>query len=219
MKQVVAWMLTVFALASLAIGNLPPGPKGTIKGTIKGRVLDEHGKALAGAKVTALPTGAGAFVGYMLRFVLSDRAGEFAIDKLPFGTYVVYAGKKQAGYPGTWYHAMYAAHAPPRADLTPSRPVATVTVILGPKAGMVFGDVRDARSGKPIASATFRLALHDSPSDWLQTGLATPYTLALPSRRALELRVWAPGYQPREFYTHCLPGREDSPEREARPLC
>ena len=107
---------------------------------IEGRVIDEHGKPIAGAHVTTagvwmLPSGGSP--------VTSDAKGAFTIPALPAGSHVLQANDGE--------------HAPGRsAPVTVAeRPVSGVEIVMR-DGGVVTGTVVDD-TGKPAAYATVRI--------------------------------------------------------------
>jgi hypothetical protein len=194
------------ALAVLALTLSPQRPgAGPATGRVTGVVENAQGRPLAGASVTARPAW-GVMVGYLLRFVRTDRNGRFSVDGLRYGRYQIYAGKPAGGYPGTWDWTAYSLAPVPRVTLSLRAPVARVRVIIGPRAGEVAGRIVDP-TGVPLPSARFHLALASDPANWIETSLSSPFRVAVPSRRPIILTVTRPGYLPWRTCITLPPGR------------
>jgi len=86
--------------ASLAFGQTSNGT-----GSIKGRVLDDTGRLVQGAKIYAKLRGA-LFVMGAIGYVESKQDGSFLIDHLDYGSYDLYGMKEEDGFPNTsfWFY-------------------------------------------------------------------------------------------------------------------
>jgi hypothetical protein len=131
------------------------------QGTITGTVVDETGRPLAGAKVHIAEK---RFVAHrVIRFYEADSGGRFRIADVPWGTYVIMAGKDSAGYADTTF-AFYSGEAVPTVTLAPEFSSADVILRLGPRAGVLdLSSVTDAITGKNISLASVTLRRAESP--------------------------------------------------------
>lgn len=162
-------------------------------GVITGRITDEKGMAVAAAKVSVLPLN-GRPEGSGIRYVDTDAQGRFAIDRLTWGKYSVFAMKEDAGYPDM-EPSFYSANTQiPVATITPAAPIARVSIRLGPRAAILEGSVSDALTGAPI-NAFFRLMRTSHKQDLLLTSLPSTYRVLLPPDTSISLSVTATGYK------------------------
>ena len=176
---------------SICLGFLPLAAAQE-KGLIRGMVVDEEGVPVSGAKVHAEPTVRRAGSLFM-RFVETDAAGRYVIDRLDWGTYRVFAMKEESGYPNM-YWSLYSKDALPTATVGPSTPVADFKIQMGPKAGILSGSVTNALTGSPV-NAGFKLIGVASPNQWISTSVPPDYGVLLPADTDILLEVSAPGYQ------------------------
>jgi hypothetical protein len=117
------------------------------KGLIDGTVVNEEGKAVKGATVTGFPTDRG--ISGKVPHAYTVETGHFAIRDLWWGEYAVSGMKEDEDYPDV-SGAFYSDQIQPRIRLTAEHPTATVTIRLGPKAGVLVGTVTDAVTGAPL---------------------------------------------------------------------
>lgn len=162
-------------------------------GKIVGTVLDEKGVALVGAKVNVLPLD-GRPQGSGVRYVETDVEGRFNLDRLPWGKYSVFAMKQEAGYPDMEPSFYSASMKIAVAIITPTAPVATVSIRLGPRAAIITGSVSDSRTGAPV-NAFLKLARTDNAQDWLSTSVPSTYRVLVPAVTDVAFSVTAPGYE------------------------
>jgi hypothetical protein len=164
------------------------------EGTIRGTVLDEKGNALAGARVHLERTDINV-VHSSPRFVETDSRGGFVIQRVPWGSYEVLAGKEEAGYPDTLGN-FYRNGPPPTAVLTRLTASAEVTIQLGPKAATLkLASVTDATTGKDLSvTGVITVGRANTPHSSLQTS-TTQQTLLVPSLTPVSVRIAVPGYK------------------------
>lgn len=164
------------------------------RGQITGVVVDEVGRPLAKAMVHI--TEQKGFVGHRpVQAYETDEQGHFAINRVPWGSYLVLAGKEDAGYPDTKL-AFYSNLEVPTVTLSPMFPKADVRVQLGPKAGVLeLSPVTDAVTGKKIESPSITLRRSQNPDLFITTSAAGARIL-VPSETDILLEVSAPGYKP-----------------------
>jgi hypothetical protein len=163
------------------------------QGTITGTVLDEVGMPLAKAEVHVAPKGP--FAGHrIVQFHETDSSGHFLIEHVPWGTYVLMAGKEDVGYPDTKM-AFYSNLAVPTVSLTPDTPTLDVDLKLGPKAGILdLGVVTDKSTGKEVRSAA--ITLRRAGGDFSMTASTTEGRILVPSSTEVIIGISAPGYKP-----------------------
>jgi Carboxypeptidase regulatory-like domain len=164
-------------------------------GIIRGIVLDATGQPVEGARVKASFTGG--FSG-IVPSAQTDKSGHFVIRRLVWGGWYVTASKEQAGYPDE-SNAFYGGFTPAAVtvDLSIDMPEQSVTVLLGRKAGSIFGTIADAETGKLIEPCA-RLQRKNVPSTyWSGYGLLkSKFHLLVPADTDITLMVWAQGYKP-----------------------
>jgi hypothetical protein len=161
-------------------------------GTVTGVVVDDRGKPVTQAEVHIAEKKP--FVGHRLvEMHDTDDQGRFMIKDVPFGTYVVMAGKEEAGYPDSRL-AFYSNLSVPTITLSPPSPTGSVTVALGPKAGVLEVSTADAANGKKIESASVTLRRVANPNFFITTS-ASKQRIPVPSKVDISLEVSAPGYE------------------------
>ena len=163
-------------------------------GRIRGTVVDQTGNTVAGASLYAQPEGP---MGMALPRCTTDESGSCTIVKLALGTYFVYAGKPEAGYPELAYSFFQPRGTKPmEAILSEDHPSDDVIVHLGAKAGILKGSVGDAVSGKPLnAMVEFRWL--SDPNNFLSgSGLTNAeFRVLVPSDTRLKMVVSLDGYR------------------------
>jgi len=162
------------------------------KGAIRGIILDEKGVPVADAKVNAAPVD-GRLPPKVVRYVLTDSEGRFAIEGLDWGRYGVFAMKEDSAYPDM-SASLYSNDVFPTAVLAPENATANVQIHIGPKAGLLIGSLRNASTGAPIP-ATLRLSRAAAPGKWIATSLPPDFRVLIPSSTDVQVEVWAPGFQ------------------------
>jgi hypothetical protein len=180
-KSPVALLLALF-LTPLAYGQ----------GLIQGTVRDENGKPLAGANVHIQSTHRH-FGRTVLEFHTTDRDGKFTIESVPWGTYSVLAGKEESGYPDTKL-IIYATRGIPKVTVSPSSPIGTVVVLLGPKAALLrINSVRDRNTGAAIRAPAITVRLAAKPTVFL-TASTTLGRIFVPANTDVVVDISASGY-------------------------
>jgi hypothetical protein len=164
------------------------------QGTVKGVVVNEIGKPVTGAEVYVLEKKK--FVGHRpLQVYETDSIGQFLATNLPWGVYVVMAGKESEGYPDMKL-AFYSNLAVPTVTLSPEFPSANVNVQLGPKAGILeVTSLVSALNGKKIEDASITLRRVQNPDFFITTSTATGAQILVPSMTDIAIEVSAPGYR------------------------
>ncbi|HWY67419.1 MAG TPA: hypothetical protein VNX88_02080 [Terriglobales bacterium] len=183
--------MVVLLLSALTIAQSGvPSPQQKPVGEIMGTVVDERSEPVAGAKLhVALRIGA--VVAKAIQYFDSDDHGSFAVPVWDFGTYFVYVGKESAGYPDT---LSFYPERVPLVEVTGENPNPRVIVNLGPKAAVLSGTVRDAKTGRPLSSA-FNLHWVDQPKRFYSTSESPSFRLLVPPRQDITLDVTASGYE------------------------
>jgi len=132
---------------------------------------------------------------YARQLYRTDDAGNFAIGRVPWGTYRVNTGKEESGYPDS-DSDFYSNNEVPTVTISPEHPDAKVTLRLLPKAGVIeVSAVRDARTGKPIAAGVM-LRRAANPDLYLST---SRLRVLVPARIDVSVEVTAGGYEPRQL--------------------
>jgi len=181
----------VFAIIAVVVVSWGAVLASQESGSIRGTVLDEHGKAVSGAQVTARQTDVDES-GEHSAITAAD--GRFEISKLPWGKYKVGAQKEEAGYPdmNQPFYSDQAEHAP--ISLSPSTPNSDLKLTLKGGTAVLTGIVTDAVSNDPIR-ATFLLRRADHPENMLTVDVQSAYKILVPSNADIKLEVSAPGYK------------------------
>lgn len=176
---------------------------------IEGTVIYEDGRPANRAIVSALPTDRG--MGAKVPSGATDDLGHFHIKHLWLGQFAVTAKKEDEGYPDTG-SGFYSDGKADRTTLTSPLQSATVTVLLGPKAGILVGTITDSVNGAPLSPCVdFRRA--SNPNNFLSgTGLVNAkYRVLVPSDQDVMMKIWYEGHLPWYY-----PG--ESNKSEAKPL-
>jgi hypothetical protein len=167
---------------------------GADNGLIEGTVSYENGSPVNGAIVYA------SLMSRPIKGIIphstTDDTGHFAIHHLSLGKYAVDAEKLGEDYPNMSMQ-FYSDGKFETVTLTSRRLAATVSIRLGPKAGVLVGTVSDAVTGAPLnPCAEFRRA--KGPDNYLSgTGLVkAKYRVLVPSNTDVLLKVWHEGYKP-----------------------
>jgi len=164
-------------------------------GRIDGTVLYEDGRPVDGATVYAYPADRG--MAGNVPSATTDEQGRFQIAHLWLGQFAIGAKKENEGYPDTGKPFYSDGRKLEYVTLTAKRPSATVTVLLGPKAGVLVGRVEDAVTKVPIDPCVdFHLV--SDPNNFLSgTGLVNAkYRVLVPPNQDLIMKIWHEGYLP-----------------------
>ncbi len=161
-------------------------------GAIRGSVADEKGIPIAGARVSVDPLN-GIPRSDLVREAESDKDGRFSITNLELGPYGVFAGKESSGYPDT-SSSFYGNNAFPTATLTPSAPVVDLVLQVGPRAGVLKGQITDAATNKPLDVA-FLLRRSANPNNWVSISKRGEYRVLVPPSTDVSFEVSAQGYK------------------------
>ena len=197
------WILLGVTCLGLLLSTVSGQGQG---GVITGQVVDNNGAPLPSAQVTASEIGNRP--GGIIPLAETDAKGHFELQHLKWATYRLYAAKPEAGYPNLRF-AFYTRNQPtaPTVTLTRGSPLATVTLLVGPKAGVIKGVITDAATGDPV-NATIRLERSDAPTLWYARSVQSEYRVLVPATVGISIEVTAEGYR------KWVPSREpDAPTR------
>lgn len=127
----------------------------------------------------------------------TDASGHFVIyiPRSWFGEFAVTAKKESEDYPDTSMQ-FYSDGKFETVTLTSPHPSATITIRLGPKAGVLLGTVTDALTGSPL-SPCVELRRAAEPNNFLSaSGLVKPkYRLLIPSETGVLIEISLDGYR------------------------
>jgi protocatechuate 3,4-dioxygenase beta subunit len=142
----------ILVLLPSAVAPQPHTP--TPAGVVRGAVVNEEARPVAGATVWAAPVDV--LTHKLQRTVLTDDAGRFTISSLEWGRYRVYAIKPADGYADTHW-AIHDNGRVPTVEISPTAPTADVQVAIGPKAALLAGTITDAATGQPVPDPVMRV--------------------------------------------------------------
>jgi hypothetical protein len=163
-------------------------------GLIEGTVYYEDGSPAIGATVYSHPMDRA--MAAIVPHAKTDEAGHFAILHLWLGKFAVGAEKVDEDYPNMTMQ-FYSDGKFETVVLSSARSVASVSIRLGPKAGILTGTVSDAVTGAPLNPCVeFRRA--KKPSNFLSgTGLVNArYRVLVPSNTGVLMKVWYGRHKP-----------------------
>jgi hypothetical protein len=199
-----SWVNTAFAERELRARL--PGLIYWDQGSIDGTVIDQRGSAVAGAAVIFGFTGPSQGVAPRCE---TDANGYFK-KPLRWGSYAVYAGKEEDGYPELWLNFFGGNPPVQTVTLKSGHADVTVTVHLGQKAGRVQGNVTDARTATPL-DANLELRWASDPGNWFPGSSSGHFSELIPGNTGVLWKVWLDGYKPWYY-----PGTTD--ERKATAI-
>jgi len=159
----IAALLLTPANRQVAPLNIPSG-----FGAIQGRVVNELGQPLAGAKVYIEPIDAKDAPVGKLRYVTTNDGGEFIVVEAAPGEDLVCASKEEALYPDTCAAALAVnLGALPRVRVHEGKLARGITVPLN-KGGKLTGTI-ESQSGQPLVNSRIRLSRSDNPRLFMST--------------------------------------------------
>jgi hypothetical protein len=185
--------LALIVLFLSAVGGIH-APSQVNRGSIGGIVVNKRGQFVEKATVYADVLGNRPYIGLIPQGE-TDETGHFAIQGLEWGQYAVSAKKEEEDYP-EMRQAFYSGGTMLTVMLRPPDANVTVTIRLGPKAGVLVGAVRDAVTGDPL-NPCVRLTRVSDPNLFIEgTGLVNHvYRLLIPSNTDVMMEVWLEGYK------------------------
>jgi len=152
----------------------------------------------------------------------TDQGGQFEIQHLPIGTFLVFATKEEDGY-----SRLSNQSTGQKVVLTPQEPSANITVKLAPKGGTIIGSARDSLAGKLVDLVHVAYIATDgqtSGGTGIGMGLGGEFRINLSTTSGYVIVITAPGYKP-WIYTdpangpssHLASGEQKSVEIELVP--
>ncbi len=154
---------------------------------ISGTVLDENSNPVASAKVRILRLDRG-------KVTWGDQTGEhgeFAIEGLAWGSYMLSAEKEGDGYPNGLAD-LYANGPRTTVALSPASPAVSVTIRIGPRAGILAATEIDAVTGKDVPSASITVRRYDNRNVYAL--MSKRPEVLLPALTKVLIEVHAEGY-------------------------
>ena len=185
---------SVFVLYAPQAGKPTPASAEEDKGVIQGAVIYEDGNPVNGATVHA-----SAMFGLAAGIIpnaKTDETGHFVIAHLLLGKYAVTGEKPDEDYPRMVNRFYNSEDKFDTVTLTSRNFTASVTIRLGPKAGVLVGSVADALTNAPInPCAEFRRAKEPN-NRVVGTGLVSAkYRVLIPSNTDVLIKVWYQGHK------------------------
>jgi len=170
------------------------GSNGDRQGRIEGIVLYESGIPVKGATVSALPLDR--VLAGIVPHADTDDFGRFQIGHLWLGKFAVTAKKEAEAYPDVGKGFYYDGKIAPT-TLSFSHLSTTMSIILGPKAGVLVGTVTDAVTAS-LLNPCIDFHRASNPNNFLSgTGLVNAhYRVLVPSNREVVMKIWKEGYLP-----------------------
>ena len=162
-------------------------------GAVEGRVINEKGLPVPGARVYIAPLGS-PDPGKLMH-TLSGEGGTFLFPNAIAGTNILMAGKEEEGYCNSLYAPFVAnPSALPRVVVTPGKDSRGIVITLRDCANL-SGRVVDFDTGEGISGAQIRLARVDDPFLDVRTSpdINGNFEFVLPDLPYL-LEITAPGY-------------------------
>ncbi len=213
-RLVVALVITggLVAIGTLYAVNRPQHihQLNTQSGAIQGQVVYAEGQPVSGAVVYARKAD---FVKGIEPFAHSDKQGRFIIRNLTPGTYTVYGGKEEDGYPLTTsaFHSVGNVIAP-QVNVNDQQTTSQVVVQLGPKAAKLAVRIVDAATTRPIEEVSITLRRVDNANYMYSTGPNGPkgggFEILVPSV-PVTVEVQARGYEKWNYRAAGADARED----------
>ena len=183
-----SWLLALLLLSSAGAQQQQQAPKGVIYGV----VFTFDGAPARALTVMARPSSPGGHSGGFPR-TKTNAVGEYRFQKLSWGTYLIYADDKKAGYSrgstGPLGDAL-------QIEITPEHPEAEFNLSLPARAGFIQVHLSNRRTGAAIAEMTLSVLPLEKPDSGLfsLSGRSDELILVPPDRNLL-LHVKADGFQ------------------------
>ena len=163
-------------------------------GTIHGIAYDSDGRPASQIRLTALPVGVA--LGAPLPATKTNEKGEYRFAGLPWwGRYTVYADEEGAGY-SAYSTGISGQTQPDDVDIAPAHPEGELTVHLPPKAGFLWINLTNRRTGAAVPSMRVIVMRPTSPPvlAFSRSGSSTDGIL-LPPDKELLLHIISDGFQ------------------------
>lgn len=199
--------LTVFVLGGVRLSGWSPTyvpqENKSQGGAIAGRVLDAQGRPIVGSIVLAERTE------NMTRptpRAWTNSNGEFKIENLSAGLYVLRTENQKEGYPPSEFDFYLEADRDLEVQVSDSKTTPNITIQRGLKASLLEGIVVDGTTNQPVKAAQLTVRRVDRPERFLSTGLfwhpgddplksvAGGFKFLVPASLPFTLTVSAPGY-------------------------
>jgi hypothetical protein len=185
-----AWFAAALLFLLTSPSYSQASEQGRPEGRVIGTVLDELDQPINKAQVCTVVNLPGE--SHSLCVARTDKTGQFQINHLPMGTFGVVASKIDDGYEDF-------EHAAPEqtVTLTPEQPLASVTVKLGPRAGILIPSVKDVVTGKPVSDfwVSWKFDIPNGSSTGVSGFSRWTTRTSIPADRDLSLEVSAHGYK------------------------
>lgn len=184
--------LCIVALWLLGVGLTGQQRQSSNTGVISRIVVDENGTPVSEAEVDAENT-EGSAGSKALGLALTDSSGAFAFNPIGFGTYKFYALKPESGYPDTKFEIYAESYHKTMATVSAVTPNALITIVVGPRAGIVRLKVLDRSTHEPISDPTLVLRRQDT-NVWVSASQTNNSLILVPPAVPTQLTVQAKGY-------------------------
>lgn len=168
-------------------------------GSVNGRVVTIEGEPVGYAKVYARKIGE-VGQGGLVPLTDADQLGRFTLSGLSSGEYVIVAFQEAEGYPDltfSFYSRAYTAVPRTRVRIVANQVTQGAMVRVGAKAARLLIAVLDADTMKAVRDAQVTLNYKSNPKIYLKFGatdLDGNFNLLVPSSIAINMEVFAPGY-------------------------
>lgn len=162
-------------------------------GTIKARVLDTNGKPVAGAKVWMIPQIHESSM--VIPDCITNSEGICERNNLQLEPYRICAEKESEGYPNISIPLYEGKQKLQVRELNLKVKSSSVTIVLGPKAGILSLQVIDAATGAPVRDATVTVRPVDAPTDFMTFGVGSNSKVLVPPHRKFFIEITANGFK------------------------
>lgn len=185
-----AFLLLSIAHVNRQVTGIPPA-----HARIVGTVLDQQSQPIKNIFVHAVSEETGMY----MPTVDSNEAGHFVIEELQPGAYDIFGENDAAGYPDTSL-PFYSDENPIKATVR-DFDTATIVLVLGPRAGVLRGEVLDKTTGKAIESQhapnfIVRKVSNPGAADSIEFIGPPKFRWLIPPETDVTLEVTAEGYKP-----------------------
>lgn len=182
--------LTLIIAATLFLGEKSESQ--ICAGSISGVVLQQTGVPLSGAEVDAQATGAPK--SKPIRLALADERGHFEFKPVKCGEYKLYAMLPAAGYPDTKFETYSSQYHPIEVSVSQISPSPDVSILVGPRSGILKLDVIEAANHAKIENPVVELRRIDSDV-WVSSTVPTTSEILLPPDVAIQITLRADGFE------------------------
>lgn len=189
--------LTRLYIPLLLIAAAAASQTETATGVIHGTVIGQDSEPAAAIRLTAESV-SGLGPAAIFIHTVTDSAGKFAFEHVLFGPYVLYADDWGHGYSSfsTGPNSSGSSWKAPRVEVNATNPQTEVNWQLPPSAGLLFVDLRDARTGAVIPEMQLTITEADAQRTFLgRLESDSSRSLLFPSDHDLLVHVSANGYR------------------------